>query len=64
MSKANPSVAPKPAHHTKMLNELLAKGFIKRIGDSYEITQAGHEYTCALTAAYPSSSTFEGNEHD
>jgi hypothetical protein len=53
---------PKPAAHLAMLEDMVAKGFLKPVGDSYEITAVGHEYTRALTAARPDPSTFEGNE--
>lgn len=62
MSKAHPSNAKPPAHHTKMLAECIAAGWIKRVGDSYEITPAGHAYTLGLTSELPTTSTFEGND--
>lgn len=49
MSRANPSTAKPPAHHTKMLQDCIAKGWIIRVGDSYEITLKGHERTMRLT---------------
>jgi DNA-binding IclR family transcriptional regulator len=54
----------KPAAHLRMLREMITRGFIKRVGDSYEITPAGHEYTCALTRHLPTTSTFESNPEE
>jgi hypothetical protein len=64
MSKHQPSKAPVPPSHTRTLNACIAAGFIKRIGDSYEITPAGHAYVVGLSASLPTTSTFEGNDHE
>ena len=45
MSKAHPSTAKASPAHLKMLDDCVAKGWIKRVGDTFEITPAGHEYT-------------------
>lgn len=45
MSKAHPSTAKPPPAHLKMLEACIAKGWIKRVGDSFEITPEGHAYT-------------------
>lgn len=62
MSKAFPSTAKPTPNHTKMLSKMIAQDFIKRVGDSYEITPAGHEYTMQLTRELPTHSTFESND--
>jgi hypothetical protein len=62
MSRHAPTNNPKPAAHLKMLRAAVADGLIRRVGDSYEITDAGHEYTVRLSAGLPTTSTFESNE--
>ena len=48
LSKTNPSTAKPPAAHLKMLEDTLAKGWIRRVGEGYEITDEGHAYTMQL----------------
>lgn len=60
MSMHNKSTAPVPTHFTRMLKRCVAAGLIKRIGDHYEITPAGHKYA-AETLAELQAATLEGN---
>jgi DNA-binding PadR family transcriptional regulator len=62
MSRHAPTNNPKSGAHLRMLHVAVADGLIRRVGDSYEITDAGHEYTVRLCADLPTTSTFESNE--
>lgn len=61
MSMHNPSNKSAPAAHIKMLKGLVKDGLLKVVGDSHEMTDAGHDYTRALISARLNPPTSEGN---